>query len=90
MAIKSNEAQRDAAGQRQNRGQDYKPGQWLDDFFHDDSWGSRRIEVSLIPETLSNTRAMPGGLCLLGLSGAKVKKTMTFRVLMTIKGSFSP
>jgi hypothetical protein len=33
---------------------------------------------------------MPGGPCLLGLSGAKVKKTMTFRVLMTIKGSFSP
>ncbi|AHZ67527.1 hypothetical protein OU5_0448 [Pseudomonas mandelii JR-1] len=38
MAIKSNEAQRDTAGQRQHRGQHHKPGQWLDDFFHDDSW----------------------------------------------------
>ena len=60
MAIKSNESQRDAAGQRQNRGQHHEPGQWLDDFFHDDSWGFERDQGFLIAESLSKTRAMPG------------------------------
>ena len=90
MAIKSNEAQRDAAGQRQNRGQHHKPCQWLDDFFHDDSWGSRGTKVFLIAESVSKTRAMPGGLCLLGVSEIRVKKTTRFRVQITLKWSFVP